>query len=114
MTFNNPPPEQADGDAEWTMVPDEAYNLHLVHTRSAMTEPVPFFNADDGVLFELYTPENPREAQLLTIGDLERLRASNFDARRRTRIGVHGWNTDGGLTGTFQTGEWPRRRYKIL
>lgn len=105
MTISNPPPEQTDGDAEWSMVPDESYNMHLVHTRSAMTEPVPFFNADIGVLFELYTPQNPREAQLLTVGDVQALLATNFDPRRRTRIGVHGWNTDGALTGRFQNGK---------
>lgn len=87
------------------MVPDQSGNMRMVHSFFAMNEPVPFFNANISVIFELYTPENPRVAQILTVDDLPSLLASNFNPRRRTRIGVHGWNTDGSLTGTFQTGK---------
>lgn len=90
------------------MVPDVSGNMRMVNTFSAMHDPVPFFNAEIGVIFELYTPENPLEAQYLTVGDLPALLASNFNPGRRTRIGVHGWNTDGSLTGRFQEGESPQ------
>lgn len=46
--------------------------MHLVNTVSAFNEPIPFFNAEIGVIYELYTPQNPVEVQILRTGDLHR------------------------------------------
>lgn len=101
--MENPPPEQID-DPEWTMIPDENGNMHMVNTFSAMNEPVPFFNAHVGVIFELYTLRNPVEMQVLHTGNVAELANSYFNGSRPTRIVVHGWNSRGGVTTTFQKG----------
>lgn len=86
------------------MIPDENGNMHMVNTFSAMNEPVPFFNAHVGVIFELYTLRNPVEMQVLHTGNVAELANSYFNGSRPTRIVVHGWNSRGGVTTTFQKG----------
>lgn len=103
MIVENPPPEQID-DPEWSWIPDEDGQLHKVNTLSANNEPVPFFNAEIGVIFELYTQRNPIEMQTIRTGDVESLAASYFDPSRPTRIVIHGWNSKGSVTQTFQRG----------
>lgn len=86
------------------MIPDDQGKLYLINVRSAMIEPQPFFNVQTGVLFELYTPQNPTNAQFLRINDVELLANSYFDPSRPTRIVIHGFNSKGGLTDAFQRG----------
>lgn len=86
------------------MIPDDQGKLYLINVQSAMIEPQPFFNVQTGVLFELYTLQNPRNAQFLRINDVESLANSYFDASRPTRIVIHGFNSKGDLTTAFQTG----------
>lgn len=78
--------------------------MYLVNTVSANTEPVPFFNAEIGVVFELYTPRNPVEMHIIRTGDVESLAGSYFDPSRPTRFVIHGWNSRGSLTDTFREG----------
>lgn len=80
----NPPPEQID--SEWTLIPDEDNNLHLVNVISALNEPQPRFNVEIGVIFELYTRDNPDDPQILVPDDLASLASSYFDPSRPTRI----------------------------
>lgn len=103
LTVPNPPPEQVD--AEWTLIPDEEGNLHLVNVQSALNEPQPFFNVQLGVIFELYTPQNPRDVEILRTNDVTSLANSYFDPSRPTRFVVHGWNSKGDLTRSFQRGK---------
>lgn len=101
MSFENPPPEQLD-DQEWSMIPDEDGNLYMVNTAEALSEPQQPFVAHTGVIFELYTLDNPTNAQILHTGNAQELAASNFNPARPTRFVVHGWNSRGGLTTIFQ------------
>lgn len=103
VIVENPPTEHVD-NPEWTMIPDEAGQLHMVNTFSAMTEPVPLFNAEIGVIFELYTLRNPTEMHQLQTGNVDGLASSYFDPSRPTRIVIHGWNSQGSVTTTFQKG----------
>lgn len=80
----NPPPEQID--SEWTLIPDEDNNLHLINVISALNEPQPRFNVEIGVIFELYTRDNPDDPQILRPNDLAALASSYFDPSRPTRI----------------------------
>lgn len=95
----NPPPEQLD--PEWTLIPDEDNNLHLVNVISALNEPQPRFNVEIGVIFELYTRDNPHDAQILRVGDVASLASSYFNPGRPTRFVSHGWNSKGDLTDSF-------------
>lgn len=99
LTIENPPPEQED--PEWTLIPDEDNNLHLVNVISALNEPQPRFNVEIGVIFELYTKDNPHDAQILRPDDLASLASSYFNASRPTRFVSHGWNSKGDLTHSF-------------
>lgn len=99
IEIRNPPLEQID--TEWTFIPDEDGNLHLVNVISALNEPQPRFNVEIGVIFELYTPDNPNDAQILRPDDLASLASSYFDPSRPTRIVSHGWNSKGDLTHSF-------------
>lgn len=103
VNVENPPPEEID-DPEWTLIPDENYQMHLVNTISAKNEPVPFFNAELGTIFELYTPQNPVEMQIIQSGNVLSLASSYFDPSRPTRVVIHGWNSRGSVTHTFQEG----------
>lgn len=50
----------------------------------------------DNVTFYLFTPSNKINAYMLKVGDVENLNASPFDAKRQTKILIHGW-TDSAL-----------------
>lgn len=116
VEVENPPPEQID-NPEWTMIPDESGQMHMVNTFSAMNAPIEPFNLHTGVIFELYTLRNPTEAQILHTGNLAELADSYFDPSRPTRFIVHGWNTNGGVTTSFQKGElsgWMYTKFGIL
>lgn len=90
---------------EWTMIPDTEFNMYMIDLNNATTsEPVPHFDATTGVIFELYTLHNPFDAEILQIGKIPELFVSHFNGTRPTRIVLHGWNTNGGVTTTFQNG----------
>jgi len=107
----NPPPEQTD--PEWTLIPDEDNNLHLVNVYSALNEPQPRFNVDSGVIFELYTLNNPHDPQYLRIDDIAALASSDFDPSRPTRIVSHGWNSKGDLTHSFSRAYFTNARNDV-
>lgn len=98
----NPPPEQVD--AEWVMIPDEDGNLHLVNVISALNEPQPMFHVESGVIFELYTKNNPHHPHILRSDDVASMANSNFDPNIPTRFVAHGWNSKGDLTNSFCRG----------
>lgn len=60
----------------------------------------PSFDVRFNVFFRLYTRENPKEPQDISVWDLETIRKSHFKASRATRFCVHGWNNRG-LLGPF-------------
>lgn len=102
IKIENPPPEQTD--PEWTLIPDDEDNLHLVNVISALNEPQPRFNVEFGVIFELYTRNNPHDPQILRPDDLASLASSYFNPSHPTRIVSHGWNSKGDLTNSFSRG----------
>lgn len=61
-------------------------------------------DVDKDVRIELYTLKNPNEAQLLSIGDSNSVRKSNYNAKNPTRIFIHGFQSDGSLTRIFIDG----------
>lgn len=49
------------------------------------------FSPDDDIFFQLYTPENPNDPQIIQLGNETTLLESNFNNTLPTRIVIHGW-----------------------
>lgn len=61
----------------------------------------PNFSVEEGVFFELFTQNNPTEADILQLNNYSSIQQSNFDAKKPTRMFIHGWNSDGSLPPLF-------------
>ncbi|XP_071506529.1 pancreatic lipase-related protein 2-like, partial [Diadema antillarum] len=48
--------------------------------------------------FFLYTRRNWNTSQELVRGDVDGIRASNFDGKKKTKFSIHGWNSDAFLS----------------
>lgn len=49
------------------------------------------FDVETDVRFELYTSQNPKQPQMLTLGNYTTVKKSHFNWRHPTRILIHGW-----------------------
>lgn len=102
LSVPNPPSNSVEGDdSDYTWVKDAQGNISRVHNDEAPKEPTPFFSAKDDVRFELFTPNNPTEPNLLVPDNSTTVKNSNFNPKLPTRILVHGWNSQGLLTPRF-------------
>lgn len=72
-----------------------------------------FFSAERDVIFELFTPKNPTEPQILKINDVKSVKNSNFDKKLVTRILIHGWLSDGQLTSDFADAYFVKGKKKV-
>ncbi|CAD7079340.1 unnamed protein product [Hermetia illucens] len=79
---------------EWTVIPDENYNMHLVNMKDVEFELELAQRADFAVKFYLYTKSNPKTSQELVTGDEESVKRSHFNKDHPTRILSHGWRGD--------------------
>lgn len=61
-----------------------------------------FFDAERDTIFQLYTPKNPSNYQVIKINDQVSLAASNFDPSIPTRFLIHGSYEDGVVSRTTQ------------
>lgn len=59
---------------------------------------------DKEVRIELYTSENLNEPQLLEINNKASVETSNYNTKFPTRIFIHGFQSNGGLTKVFVNG----------
>lgn len=98
-------PPSDDIEGEWALVPGENGRVYKVHVDTVMNEPMQSFDANNDVLFELFTPENPEQPQFIIPQNVTSLKTSNFSSERPTRIIIHGWNSQGYLTPLFADGE---------
>lgn len=64
-----------------------------VHARQVGSSDEEYYR--NGIHFELYTAKNPDEPELLDIYSSELDFETVFDARRPTKVAVHGWLSDG-------------------
>lgn len=81
-----------EDQSEYTIV----YDKENGYKRIALTdiqndEIVPYFNVEQDIRFELFTPKNPAEAQLLKLDNYTTVKSSNFIWWYPTRILIHGW-----------------------
>jgi predicted alpha/beta-fold hydrolase len=54
----------------------------------------PSFDARTDVKFLVFTQANRLVGQVVQLGDIASLRATNYDARRPTRVIIHGFQND--------------------
>lgn len=69
-----------------------------------MQIPEQLIDVEKDVRIELYTLKNPNEPQLLHINDLNSIEKSNYNLKNPTRIFIHGFQSNGGLTKIFIDG----------
>lgn len=71
------------------------------------------FVIERDVRFELFTPENPTEPQVLVLDNYATVKTSNFNWWRPTRILIHGWYSEGLLTPRFADAYFTRKNYNV-
>lgn len=94
-------------------VPSADGLLYSVDVDAVMSEPFPYFPISVNVLFELFTPLNPDEPQIITHSNETSLRQSNFNPAYPTRILIHGWNSRGSLTPRFAEAYFKKAQHKL-
>lgn len=85
-----PPPTEDESD--FTIVYDKESGFRKVPLSEIQGEEVvPAFDVEKDVRFELFTPKNPNEPQLLTLDNHTTVEGSNYNRLYPTRILIHGW-----------------------
>lgn len=77
-------------DYRWSLVPDADGTLHLVDLNTYDESVEPHFDAENDMIFLLFTRRNPTVGQEIT-WNLESLQNSQFDPSHPTRFSIHGW-----------------------
>lgn len=82
-----------EDDSDFTVVYDKqnGYKIIPLSEMPQADEINLAFDASRDVQFELYTPKNPNQPQLLTLDNYTTVAQSNFNWRYNTRILIHGW-----------------------
>ncbi|XP_053685620.1 pancreatic triacylglycerol lipase-like [Sabethes cyaneus] len=81
-----------------SLVYDANGHLHLVNTdqfSEVDADLEPLFNAENDVIFSLFTRSNPLHGQVLEWNNAASVQNSNFNPSHPTRFTIHGWNGDG-------------------
>lgn len=68
--------------------------ISFVVDTSPVQDIEPAFDARSDVRFLVFTRLNPLVGQVVQLGNIESLRATNYDASRPTRVIVHGFQND--------------------
>lgn len=97
----NPPADDDDADGDYTWIKESSGNISRIHKDQVPNIPVPIFAAQHDTRFELFTPHNPSEPDLLVLGNSTSVKKSHFNPKYPTRILTHGWNSEGLLTPRF-------------
>lgn len=81
--------------ANWKLIPDADYKLHLIDINAVDNEIVPRFVGFDDIVFRLFTRSNPTTPQLIRILNDAELQSSFFNFVHQTRFHIHGWGQGG-------------------
>lgn len=81
--------------ADWRLIPDSDYNLHLVDIHADNLDIEPMFVGERDMVFRLFTRSNPITPQAIQIRNDAQLQSSFFNSAHQTRFHIHGW-TQGG------------------
>lgn len=65
------------------------------------------------IRFELYTPKNPKQAQILQLNNQTSLKQSNFNPQNPTRVLLHGWKGNGLLGKRFADAYFDGNRHNV-
>jgi hypothetical protein len=68
--------------------------LSVLSRTSPIQDIEPSFNARTDVRFLVFTQANRLDGQIVRLGDIGSLRATNYDVRRPTRVIIHGFQND--------------------
>lgn len=84
--------ESSEEYSNFTITYDKRDGFKIVPlTEPQVNEVVFTFDTEKDVRFELFTPQNPSQPHLLTLGDHTTVKKSQFKWWRQTRILIHGW-----------------------
>lgn len=82
-------------EANWKLIPDADYKLHLIDINAIDDEIGPRFVGLTDIIFRLFTRSNPITPQPIQILNDAQLQNSFFNSAHQTRLHIHGW-TQGG------------------
>ena len=83
---------EAEDDSDFTIVYDKEDGYRTIPLSEIQAdEIIPAFDAARDVRYELFTPKNPNQPQLLTLGNCTTVQQSHFNWLYPTRILIHGW-----------------------
>lgn len=91
LSIADPPLTSFADDESFTYIKDASGNITKVAIYQAPNDTVPFFETTKDTRFELFTPINPTEPQLLSLDDPTSIEKSNFNAAYPLRVFIHGW-----------------------
>lgn len=112
LSVLTPPPEIED-DSNFTIVRTGSGEYQRVALEDVQNDTSSDFVVERDVRFELFTPKNPTEPQLLTLDDYTSVKSSNFNWWYPTRILIHGWYSEGLLTPRFAEAYFSKKNYKV-
>lgn len=80
-------------DSDFTIIYDNQNGYKAVPLSEMLNsdEIILAFDAARDVRFELYTPKNPNQPQLLTLDNYTTVEQSHFNWLHNTRMLIHGW-----------------------
>lgn len=80
MSISVPVPPPFEHDSDFTIVFDKTEGFKRVPLNEInFDEVAPAFDIEKDVRFELFTPKNPKEPQLLTLGNFTTVKQSHFN-----------------------------------
>lgn len=69
----------------YALIPDGSGQLHYADLELLSTVPEPRFNADQDMIFRLFTRRNANNAQIIQLGNTGSLTGSQFNGNHPTR-----------------------------
>lgn len=81
---------QEENTEDWQLVPDTDGNLHLVDISAVNMDNEIAWNAQNDIVFRLFTRANPTAAQTVVLNNNAQLQASNYNPANPTRFHIHG------------------------
>lgn len=113
------PPPPASDYVNHDYVRDESGHIHMQDPEFdkinlvGQFKPDPLFSVESDVQFQLFTPLNPTESQILQLNNLSSVQNSNFNINNPTRVLIHGWNSEGLLTPRFADAYFGRSFHEV-
>lgn len=111
ININIPPPKIDNFNVSYVI--DSLGNLQKIDIEKALKEPLTFFNEREDIRFELFTPKNPKESQIISHLNATSISKSNFNKKYPTRILIHGWYSLGLLTPRFADAYFEKGKHKV-